>query len=83
MFEFTCEYCGKVVQVEKEWQVQRFCNKSCAASYRNEKQTGWTKFEDAGECVFQPESVICGKRICNNCGWNPEVAQARLERIME
>lgn len=35
------------------------------------------------ECVFQPESILCDRQICSRCGWNPDVAKARLEAIME
>ncbi len=81
MYEFTCEYCGKVVEVERKWQVQRFCDKSCAASYRNKLMAG--KNPTPGDCIYQPESIMCDRRKCSKCGWNPEVAHARLEAIME
>ena len=35
------------------------------------------------ECVFQPESILCDRQICSRCGWNPDVAKARLETIIE
>ena len=81
MYEYTCEYCGKVVEVERKRQVQRFCNKSCAASYGNKLRVGNNPVP--GECIYQPETIICDKRICSKCGWNPEVAKARLDKIME
>ena len=37
---------------------------------------------EAFECVFQPESILCDRQICSRCGWNPDVAKARLEAIM-
>ena len=100
MYEFTCEYCGKVNQVEHKWQIQRFCNKSCACSYGNKIRAGIevkrpvrtpvetpveipAEFQQQrGECVFQPGAIECYKRDCLNCGWNPVVAKARLEKFL-
>lgn len=33
-------------------------------------------------CDYQ-EFVECEKKKCSECGWNPEVAKARLEAIIE
>lgn len=78
MYEYTCAHCGKVVKVKCKFQVQRFCNKSCAVSYRNKLRLG-----PKGEsCIYEPVGVICERQVCSKCGWNPEVAQARLERII-
>lgn len=34
------------------------------------------------QCNYQ-EGVQCEKKNCHKCGWNPEVAKARLEAIIE
>ena len=35
-------------------------------------------------CRFQPEAVHCIlPRDCEKCGWNPQVAQQRLEAVRE
>ena len=34
-------------------------------------------------CHFVPKGVQCDKKECHKCGWNPEVAEARLEKIRE
>ena len=34
------------------------------------------------QCDFNP-NVICSVKACTHCGWNPEVAKARLEEFME
>ena len=84
MYEYTCAYCGKVVQVRWLSQAQKFCSKSCAASYGNTLRAGRSgsrNNEDVDECIFQPETIMCGKRKCESCGWNPVVAKARLEAI--
>ena len=83
MFEFTCLTCGKVVQVEKECHVRTYCCIKCAAVDRERKHREIrAQFLD-GECLYQPESIICENRDCANCGWNPAVAQARLDVIRE
>jgi hypothetical protein len=33
------------------------------------------------QCDYQ-EHVQCEKKTCFQCGWNPEVAKARLEAII-
>lgn len=33
------------------------------------------------QCDYQ-KFVECEKKQCDKCGWNPEVAQARLEAII-
>ena len=36
------------------------------------------------DCKFAPAgSVQCERRECAKCGWNPEVAKARLDEIIE
>ena len=32
-------------------------------------------------CDFVPGGVQCERKECHKCGHNPEVAQARLEKI--
>lgn len=32
-------------------------------------------------CPNNPQGVWCDKKTCSRCGWNPEVAEARLEAI--
>ena len=34
------------------------------------------------KCRYQ-QSVMCSDRDCANCGWNPEVAEARLAEILK
>lgn len=83
-YEYTCAYCRRVVRVERSWQVQKFCSKSCAASYGNKLRAGKTPTIEPipyAPCVFQPESINCTKKDCLNCGWNPVVAKARLDAI--
>lgn len=83
MYEYTCAYCGKVVQVRWPSQAQKFCSKSCSASYGNGLRGVSPKNNYTGDCIFQPESVECHRMNCIDCGWNPDVAKERLNAIKE
>ena len=83
MYDYTCAYCGKVVQVRWPSQKQKFCSKSCSASYGNVLRGIIPKDNTTGGCVFQPESVECQRMDCIDCGWNPNVAKERLIAIKE
>lgn len=80
MYEFNCEYCGKLRRVASRHDASRFCSRSCAKKWEWE-QKGAAIVEGFFECVYQPESIMCDRKICSKCGWNPEVAKARLEAI--
>lgn len=83
MYEFTCAVCGKVKQVTRRDYVGTYCSRSCAAKAREAKKETVRLKSTGGRCVYNPIGVNCDFLECENCGWNPEVAQARLERIME
>lgn len=83
MYEFTCPVCGKVKRVFHKREVRTFCSVSCSVRAREREKKQIREKCIEGECIFQPESIICGKRDCGNCGWNPVVAKARLEAIKE
>lgn len=88
MYEYTCPVCGLVKQVRNKSEMRTYCSKSCA-SYARELQKIECEFPDVkartdcgiGECVFQPETIMCSNRECHKCGWNPVVAKARLEKL--
>jgi hypothetical protein len=40
-----------------------------------------TTDESLWQCPYQ-RNVECSCRNCDRCGWNPEVAKARLDKIM-
>lgn len=79
MFEYTCPVCGNVKKVRYKKDVRTFCSIRCSAQHRSNLKV----LEDLGECIFQPESIVCSERNCGNCGWNPVVAKARLEAFKE
>ena len=79
MHEFTCPVCGKVKQVARKADMKTFCSRSCAAISREGSKTRSTLRDVEFECIFKPDAVICTEKKCENCGWNPVVANARLE----
>lgn len=81
MYEFNCAYCGTLKRVYRPHDASTFCSKSCAAKWRFEQKYRAEKVQAVFECVYQPESIMCDRKICSRCGWNPEVAKARLEEI--
>lgn len=87
MYQYTCPVCGLTKYVERKSDVRTCCSKSCAAASKALSREIVQPIEKpktechVGECVFQPESINCFKRECGKCGWNPEVAKARLERL--
>ena len=84
--EFVCEVCGKTRKAHSSNRVGRYCSRECyfTAVKRVEAPKKEVKPRaPVGECVFQPESVVCGDRKCENCGWNPVVAKARLDKFLE
>lgn len=82
MYEYTCPVCGKVTEVKKKNQVRTYCSRRCVSMSREARRKD-VGLEVEMPCIFQPESIMCGKRECDKCGWNPKVAQERLERIGE
>lgn len=84
--EKRCEYCGGPMS----FYSKRFCSTSCAARSRGgvervevDMSYDW---KSAGGGLWQcryKEFIQCKDRNCAKCGWNPEVAQARLNAIIE
>lgn len=82
----NCEYCGQPTNGQK----YRYCSRSCSARARNnvkpvEVNTDLNWKETVGglyRCQYNM-NVRCRDRDCANCGWNPEVAKARLQAVVE
>ena len=82
MFEYVCEVCGETKSVHARRDIGRFCSWKCSGI--SKRRIGYEpKVKKVGECVFQPDSIRCRVRNCDNCGWNPVVAKARLEAYGE
>lgn len=72
----SCENCGK--QFESNYEHKRYCGYFC---YCQAKRRRTKEARDNCHCPHNTE-VICLDKKCDTCGWNPEVAQNRMEKIM-
>lgn len=81
MYEYTCPECGVTKQVRYAWEVRTYCSKKCRGKALARKYEQEREANAVSECVFQPETIMCSKRECDRCGWNPEVAKARLDAL--
>ena len=72
-----CGWCGKLFQPIRPSHL--FCSKDCyaAAAYTVNKKPIPVELS----CSYN-EQLICSMHTCSKCGWNPEVAQARLDAIL-
>lgn len=84
--EFVCNYCGKKFTGGNPSLVYLFCSKSCAARGKYEgkfdKSLNWEKEGYLWKCPYN-DGAHCRSRVCDRCGWNPEVAKKRSEKIRE
>ena len=91
MFELICQGCGKVFMADRKSRV--FCSRTCVAvncsraagTTHCDHSLDWKRKESNGlmwECPYN-KAVECSFRRCDKCGWNPEVAKARLDKYME
>lgn len=77
----TCLTCGKEYTAKAPHQ--KFCSVLCQSRSRSEyfaqrhKKPRMFDFP----CLYNAE-IVCEVQKCGSCGWNPEVAKARLEKIM-
>ena len=72
----SCENCGK--QFETNYEHTRYCGYFC---YCQAKRRRTKEARDNCHCPHNTE-VICLDKKCEACGWNPEVAQRRLDKIL-
>lgn len=83
-----CAYCGKPMSRNK-----RFCSHTCQAlaecgaaavkviDPNVDQGFPWKTFGGKWVCRYQ-SFVSCTDRDCKHCGWNPEVAEARLQKFL-
>lgn len=87
IYEKKCPYCGIEFKTDRENQI--FCCLACVNKGRASNDRGnfdhsleWKRHHGKWDCPYQ-ESVGCYVRNCDKCGWNPDVAKARLKKYME
>jgi hypothetical protein len=82
MIEVTCIHCGKKVLAKKAFAM--YCNASCRNKHRWSRiKQGLVPYERSfalPECPYN-EGVNCGVQKCRACGWNPAVAEKRMEAL--
>lgn len=86
-----CQYCGKeMIVYPSEVDKRKYCSRNCANKGRFQCEKGEFDTSLAWERSSSDKSrwscpyavnVSCGMRVCSKCGWNPEVAKARLEAM--
>lgn len=89
IYEKVCAYCGAGFKTDRK--AQKFCCKSCSNRRYDSHEMGcfdsslvWERLasdKTRWQCPYETY-VACTFRRCDNCGWNPEVAKARLEAYM-
>ena len=75
MREFTCIVCGAKDIDRSHSQTRVFCSLECKNAHWRMTHAQPIEYE---HCVFN-EGVACDNPKCGRCGWNPTVAQKRLE----
>ena len=74
----TCDVCGTVFSTNRDDKIR--CSRRCANIAANRAKRKRMK-TNTDSCPHN-EHLVCEVHNCSQCGWNPEVAQARLERIV-
>lgn len=70
-----CENCGN--EFESRACNAKYCSRRCANQRHEENRKAPRTFR----CPHNRE-VTCEKRQCDSCGWNPDVAQRRMDKLM-
>jgi endogenous inhibitor of DNA gyrase (YacG/DUF329 family) len=83
MYEYTCPVCGVTKQARSKWDVRTYCSRECANKALSERLAKNREENFITECVFLPDAIMCGRKECYKCGWNPVVAKARIDAIKE
>lgn len=68
--ELTCQYCGK--KYFGILRKRKYCSRRCRYAVEEKVSYG---------CPFN-DAVVCKKKQCDSCGWNPAIAKKRIARIM-
>lgn len=74
--EKRCPVCRRVIPVDSK---ATYCSRTCVnfAYFRRHSKI---KRSEECLCLFNGE-VLCSKKECENCGWNPVVEKRRKEAL--
>ena len=81
IFIVNCIECG--ARIETKHKGRLYCNQLCQEKYRWRKRQKPTHEREGRMCRFGNEGLVCDQIGCDSCGWNPEVAARRIEKIRE
>ena len=73
-----CLYCGKQIPEDRK---AVYCDNKCSTYAYYQRHNPRKVLADACLCYFNRE-VLCSYRECERCGWNPVVAQRRLDEFL-
>lgn len=86
MYVKECPNCKEIFRAKDRKQV--CCSRACSNQYAGVKAQMRLSTEPIEEidgdeyaCKYNPRGCTCYERNCDSCGWNPKVAQERLEQI--
>ena len=74
----TCKLCGKEFNYYRERT--KFCSRDCYNKHREMLVAQGINAYQQSICRHNV-GVACEEQNCDTCGWNPAVAQKRMERI--
>lgn len=74
-FRIKCKCCGNEFTAKSEYR--KYCNAECYEKYYRIKKE---PLPAGALCRFN-KGVVCEKCSCESCGWNPEVAEKRNDKI--
>ena len=78
--EVTCAMCGKKITDRSTNHAKLYCSAACNhLAYRI--RNGMVAKAPTFSCIHN-QYVECQIHNCGTCGWNPEVAQKRIEAFM-
>ena len=77
---FKCVVCGKRGMDKSSTQNRKFCSQECSDFYHRRKKGIGLKGDERVHCKFN-DGVVCHTHKCRGCGWNPVVAQKRMEAV--
>lgn len=75
-----CKWCGSLFRPTRA--THECCSKNCSANaYYHEQIAAEKPIPKELICPYNV-AVICKSHGCDTCGWNPKVAQERLDKIV-